>query len=62
MALPVTTRWLTSYYFVRAGVAAAWVAAAFTAGRSMPLIAAILLIAAAPQDERDWLGRSLMAG
>jgi uncharacterized membrane protein HdeD (DUF308 family) len=45
MTLPVTTRWLISYYFVRAGVAAAWVAAAFTVGRGMPPIAALLLIA-----------------
>ena len=45
MTLPVTTRWLTSYYFARAGVAAAWVAAAFTIGRSSAPIAATLLVA-----------------
>lgn len=45
MEFPLTTRWLTSYYFVRAGVAAAWVAAAFTVGRGMPPVAAALLIA-----------------
>ncbi|MFB0488800.1 hypothetical protein ABIE45_001386 [Methylobacterium sp. OAE515] len=44
--IPLTTpRWLTSYYFVRAGVAAAWVAAAYTIGRSTPLFAAALLVA-----------------
>lgn len=36
---------LRNYYFVRAGVAALWVAAAFTIGTAMPLAAAILLIA-----------------
>ncbi|TCS14364.1 DUF308 domain-containing protein [Caulobacter sp. BK020] len=35
---------LTRYYFVRAGVAAAWVAAAFTAGRSHAAVAAVLLV------------------
>ena len=39
------TRWLRSYYFTRAGVSIAWVAAAFTLGRGMPPIAAALLIA-----------------
>ncbi len=37
--------WLKSYYYVRAGVSLAWVAAAFTLGRGMPPIAAALLIA-----------------
>lgn len=36
---------LRTYYLVRAGVAAAWVAAAFTVGRSAPLAAAVLLVA-----------------
>jgi len=36
---------LRSYYFVRAGVAAVWVAAAFTIGRASPLAAAALLVA-----------------
>jgi hypothetical protein len=36
---------LRAYYFLRAGVAAAWVAAAFTLGRANPLVAAALLIA-----------------
>jgi hypothetical protein len=36
---------LRNYYLVRAGVAAAWVAAAFTLGRAAPLAAAALLIA-----------------
>lgn len=40
-----TTRWLTSYYFARAGIATAWVAAAFTVGRDLPTVAAALLVA-----------------
>lgn len=39
------SQWLKSYYFIRAGVSVAWVAAAFTVGRSMPPVAAALLIA-----------------
>jgi hypothetical protein len=39
------SRWLRSYYFVRAGVSVAWVAAAFTLGRSMLPVAAALLVA-----------------
>ncbi|TGD99350.1 DUF308 domain-containing protein [Methylobacterium nonmethylotrophicum] len=45
MTLPATTRWLTSYAFARAGVAAVWVAAALTIGRSSPPAAAALLVA-----------------
>lgn len=37
--------WLKSYYFVRFGVSAAWVALAFTAARTMPPLAAIMLVA-----------------
>ncbi|KQS69479.1 hypothetical protein ASG32_08485 [Methylobacterium sp. Leaf361] len=37
--------WLTAYYFVRAGAAAAWVAAALGLGRGMPAVAATLLVA-----------------
>jgi uncharacterized membrane protein HdeD (DUF308 family) len=37
--------WLRSYYFIRAGVAVVWVAAAFTLGTSMPPVAAVLLVA-----------------
>lgn len=36
---------LRNYYFLRAVVAAAWVAAAFSIGIKIPLIAAILLVA-----------------
>ncbi|MDO6415468.1 DUF308 domain-containing protein [Sphingomonas sp. BIUV-7] len=36
---------LRSYYFLRAGVAALWVAAAFTIGKADPVAAATLLIA-----------------
>jgi uncharacterized membrane protein HdeD (DUF308 family) len=36
---------LTRYYLLRAGVSAAWVAAAFTAGASNPTVAAALLVA-----------------
>ncbi|KQO60095.1 hypothetical protein ASF24_11560 [Methylobacterium sp. Leaf86] len=45
MPVPASTQWLTSYYFVRAGVAAAWVAAAVTVGRSVSPVAAVLLVA-----------------
>ena len=37
--------WLSAYYFVRAGVAAGWVAAALAFGRGMPAVAATLLVA-----------------
>ena len=37
--------WLKSYYFVRAGVATAWVASAFTVGKALPPIATALLVA-----------------
>ncbi len=40
-----TSRWLSSYYFLRAGVSAGWVAAAFTLGTAMPPAAAALLVA-----------------
>ena len=39
------SRWLKSYYFVRAGFSVAWMAAAFTLGKDMPPIAAALLVA-----------------
>lgn len=45
MATPTASRWLTSYYFVRAGVSAAWVAAAVTVGPTMSPVAAALLVA-----------------
>ncbi|KQO58010.1 hypothetical protein ASF24_15300 [Methylobacterium sp. Leaf86] len=41
----VGSHWLGSYYLVRAAVSASWVAAAFTLGKSMPPVAAALLIA-----------------
>lgn len=48
-ALPSTIstqeRWLKQYYFLRALVSAAWVAAAFTVGRQSPAAAAVLLVA-----------------
>lgn len=37
--------WLKTYYFLRFAVSAAWVAAAFTVGRSLPSLAAFLLLA-----------------
>lgn len=37
--------WLKSYYFVRFAVSAAWVALAFTVARTMPPLAAIMLVA-----------------
>lgn len=39
------TGWLKAYYFARFAVSAAWVALAFTAGKSSPTLAAALLIA-----------------
>jgi hypothetical protein len=41
----IAARWLRFYYFVRAAASVAWVAAAFTAGRTMPPVAAALLVA-----------------
>jgi len=38
------TGWLKAYYFVRFSVSAAWVALAFTAGKSNPTLAAAMLI------------------
>jgi hypothetical protein len=40
-----SAHWLKSYYFIRAGIALAWVAGAFTIGKAMPPIAAALLVA-----------------
>ncbi|WP_242150265.1 DUF308 domain-containing protein [Sphingomonas sp. BAUL-RG-20F-R05-02] len=37
--------WLTRYYFLRAAVAAVWVAMAFLFGKDMPALAAMLLVA-----------------
>ncbi len=37
--------WLKSYYFIRFAVAAAWVLLAFTVAKSMPSVAAIMLVA-----------------
>src|SRR4029453_11817253 len=42
---PDAVRALTRYYFLRAGVSAAWVAAAFTVGAANPAVAAALLVA-----------------
>ncbi|MBZ9743559.1 MULTISPECIES: DUF308 domain-containing protein [unclassified Mesorhizobium] len=39
------SQWLRSYYFIRAGFSVAWVAAAFTLGKSAPPVAALLLVA-----------------
>jgi uncharacterized membrane protein HdeD (DUF308 family) len=39
------SRWLSSYYFLRAGVSVGWVAAALTVGQAAPRAAAVLLIA-----------------
>jgi hypothetical protein len=40
-----TSRWLRSYYFLRAGVSVAWVAAALTVGQAVPPAAPALLVA-----------------
>src|ERR1700712_4805630 len=37
--------WLKSYYFARFAVSALWVALAFTVARTMPPLAAIMLVA-----------------
>ncbi|WP_442581020.1 DUF308 domain-containing protein [Mesorhizobium sp. ASY16-5R] len=37
--------WLKSYYFMRFAVSAVWVALAFTIAKTMPLLAAIMLVA-----------------
>lgn len=37
--------WLKGYYFLRFAVSAAWVALAFTLGKSMPALAAVMLVA-----------------
>lgn len=44
-AVPSTTGWLKSYYYIRFGIAAAWVGLAFTAAKNMPQLAAIMLVA-----------------
>jgi uncharacterized membrane protein HdeD (DUF308 family) len=44
-SVPSSSTWLRNYYFVRFAVAAAWVVLAFTVGRTMPALAAILLVA-----------------
>jgi len=41
---PSPSTWLKRYYFARFAVSAAWVALAFTAGKSNPVLAAIMLI------------------
>jgi uncharacterized membrane protein HdeD (DUF308 family) len=38
-------RWLKPYYFTRAAFSIVWVLAAFTLGKSMPVIAGLLLLA-----------------
>ncbi|VWX47231.1 DUF308 domain-containing protein [Novosphingobium sp. 9U] len=37
--------WLKTYYYLRFAVSAAWVALAFTLGRSVPQLAAVMLVA-----------------
>ena len=39
------TSWLKGYYFTRFAVSAAWVALAFTLGKAMPGLAAVMLVA-----------------
>jgi hypothetical protein len=39
------TDWLKTYYYLRFAVSAAWVALAFTVGKSTPPLAAIMLVA-----------------
>jgi len=42
---PFPSAWLKGYYFTRFAVSAAWVALAFTAGKSNPALAAFMLVA-----------------
>lgn len=42
---PAASAWLRNYYFLRAGVAAAWIGAAVTVGKAAPFATAALLIA-----------------
>lgn len=42
---PSSNGWLKRYYFLRFGVSAAWVAAAFTVAKGAPSLAAIMLVA-----------------
>lgn len=39
-----SSSWLKSYYFIRFAVSAIWVAAAFTIAKSMPALAAVMLV------------------
>ena len=41
---PASKSWLQTYYYLRAGVAIAWVAAAFTVGKTEPVEGALLVI------------------
>jgi uncharacterized membrane protein HdeD (DUF308 family) len=41
---PQSKSWLQTYYYLRAGVSIAWVAAAFTVGKTMPVAGALLVI------------------
>ena len=49
------SHWLRSYYFVRAGVALAWVAGAFTIGQAMPLVGAAYASRAGFGRVRAWV-------
>jgi hypothetical protein len=40
-----SSSWLKSYYFIRFAVSAMWVALAFTVAKSMPALAAVMLVA-----------------
>jgi len=42
---PAQSSWLKTYYFLRFGVSAAWVATAFTVAKDSPQLAAALLVA-----------------
>jgi uncharacterized membrane protein HdeD (DUF308 family) len=45
IAHPVALTWLKRYYFTRFAVSAAWVALACTLGKSIPVLAAAMLVA-----------------
>ena len=61
-----SSAWLKSYYFIRFAVAAAWVGVAFTVGKNMPQLAAVMLVAYPAWDavanlmdaQRSGLGRN----
>jgi uncharacterized membrane protein HdeD (DUF308 family) len=62
-ASPLDEHWLKRYYFLRAGVSIAWVAAAFAAGLHDATIAGLLLLAYPAWDAiANWIDGSRSGG